>query len=272
MSALFSLPLAPSSFPTPTPQQGYLPSSDDIASYRENGFVILRNVFSPSEVSRFRDGITAAIRGKRGRFFSANDALEQSVNLWEFDDEARALTLHPHIVSAARALAGVPLRLWHDQALIKHPGGKPTVYHQGQPNWGHVCRPDSHALTAWIALTDATLDHGCMGFIPGSHRRGSLGKQHAMTSARGLFDIAPDCEWATNVRIPLRAGDVSFHHAYTVHMAGANNTNEARIGHIVDFIDRDTVTDGHYHAVTDDLKLPAGSPIAGERFPDVGYP
>jgi len=179
----------------------------------------------------------------------------------------RELTLHPKLVAACTALAGVPLRLWHDQALIKHPGGTPTVPHQGQPNWGHECRADSHGLTAWIALTDAPIERGVMGFVPGSHLAGSRGKQHRMTDPRALYDLAPEMEWAERVFLPLRAGDITVHHCYTVHAAGGNLGDEPRIGHIVDFIDRDTRANGDWHAVTEDLGFASSDLSEGERFP-----
>src|SRR5205814_5313666 len=132
------------------------------------------------------------------------------------DDVLKRLTLHSNVGRAATALAGVPLRLWHDQILIKKPHNKaPTFFHQDQPYWPH--RNSTHPISAWIALVDVPVERGCMTFLPGSHRRTDLPVQ-TLTNPRSLFDICPDLIYSPRITVPLRAGDCTFHPGRCAHM------------------------------------------------------
>ena len=184
----------------------------------------------------------------------------------------RALTLHPNVGAVAEQLAGVPLRLWHDQILIKDPHNqKATEFHQDQSYWPH--RDSTHPLSAWIALGDVPVERGCMTFIPGSHRHTELASLDLM-DGQGLFRACPELTWEPRVTIPLRAGDCTFHHGRCAHMATPNGTDEPRVAHVVIFMDATTRyqkrRDGQPHPVTDPLGLTEGALLEGDMFPRVG--
>lgn len=207
------------------------------------------------------------------RYSQSRASLEQSgiftqlVNAWLDSDGMRGLTLHPNLASAATQLAGVPLRLWHDHLLIKQPhNSKPTEFHQDQPYWPHT--NSSHPISCWIALGDVPVASGCMTFLPESQKRSDLPAQN-LGDDRSLFSIAPDLEWSERVTLPLRAGDCTFHHGRCAHMATPNFTNEARVAHVVIFMDADTRYTGTPHLVTDGQNLPVGETLDGELFPRV---
>jgi len=178
----------------------------------------------------------------------------------------KELTLHPRVAGVAARLAGVPLRLWHDQTLVKEAGGKPTEWHQDQPYWPHA--KGDNPISCWIALVDVPADRGCMSFIPGGHKRTELPRQ-ILSDRRSLFSIAPDLEYEPKITLPLRAGDATFHHGRCPHMANANVTEDSRVAHVVIYIDRTTAFSGAKHAVTKDLDLEEGQLIEGELFPEV---
>ena len=105
--------------------------------------------------------------GERSRY---EQSFLQSINLWEDHPDVRPLTFHPRVCAAAAQLLGVPrLRLWHDQALYKEPGGRETDAHQDQPYWP---MREAEALTAWIPFDDVRDEHGRMGYVPASHAVG----------------------------------------------------------------------------------------------------
>ena len=82
----------------------------------------------------------------------------------------RPLTFHPRLAETAARLLGVDaVRLWHDQALYKEPGGRETDPHQDHPYWPIV---ETNTITAWIPFDGSTLESGAMGYLPGSHRLG----------------------------------------------------------------------------------------------------
>ena len=235
-----------------------------VASYRSNGFVQLRGVLDPAEVDRYA---TAARRVyEHGRALNADDpTFKQVVDVWRSDPVLRELTLHPGLATAATQLAGIGLRLWHDQLLMKRPHNRAaTEYHQDAPYWPHAGA--RHSLSAWVALVDVPLERGCMTFLPGQQDRRDL-RAVDLTDATDLFAVAPDLVYSPRVTIPLRAGDVTFHSGYTPHTANANATDEVRLAQVVIYVDRDVRYDGRPHVCTDRLGLPVGQPLPDADFP-----
>lgn len=236
-----------------------------IESYRTHGFVHVPQIISREEALQWREEALNWSRSQQD--FAATGVFTQLVNVWRDNEKMRALTLHPNIAACARALSGVELRLWHDQILIKQPHNqKATEFHQDQPYWPHA--HSTHPISCWLALGDVPVERGCMTFLPGSQQRTELPAQN-LVDANSLFTIAPDLTWQQRVTVPLQAGDCTFHHGRCAHMATPNFTDEARVAHVVIFIDQNTIYDGRPHIVTDPLHLPAGAPLAGEMFPTV---
>jgi len=239
------------------------PDEPGVATFREHGFVAVRGLLSPDEAAEFREQALECTRTvpalSKGAVFS------QYVNVWTGHDGMRALTMHPRLHAMALLLAGGPLRLWHDQILIKEPFNQaPTEFHQDQPYWPHAnaVRP----ISAWIALQDTPVERGPMTFLSGSHRRIDLPAQQ-LNDPRSLFEICPEMEWAPRTTIALEAGDCTFHHGRCAHMATPNHTDLARVAHVVIFTDAGTVYDGRGHVVTDPLGLKPGELLDGPLFP-----
>jgi ectoine hydroxylase-related dioxygenase (phytanoyl-CoA dioxygenase family) len=236
-----------------------------IDSYRRNGFVHIPGILTSEEAATFYQAAVSVM----ARFprTSGRSIFDQYVNVWTQDEEMKRLTLHPNIGTIAERLAGVPLRLWHDQILTKAPhNNAATEFHQDQPYWPHA--NSKNPISAWIALCDVPVEKGCMTFIPGSQRRADLPPQN-LSSATSLMEMAPDFVWSPRITVPLRAGDCTFHHGRCAHMATPNFTDDPRVAHIVIFTDSDTVYSGNRHIVTDPLGLEAGRTLEGDLFPPV---
>ncbi|GAA1560581.1 hypothetical protein GCM10009678_49340 [Actinomadura kijaniata] len=239
-------------------------SEDAVSAYRRDGFVHLPGVISRADAARFADAALAVRHSVRdnhdGRVFT------QLLQLWRQDATLRELTLHPGLAAIAARLAGIPLRLWHDQLLIKDPrNGAATEFHQDQPYWPHA--GSRHALSAWVALVDVPVDRGCMTFIPGSQHLDGLRPQDLSDHA-DMFAVAPGLEWERRVTVPLRAGDCTFHDARLAHSATPNLTDDPRIAHVVIYVDADlTLAPGPSHPVTDPLGLAVGAPLPDGHFP-----
>jgi hypothetical protein len=127
------------------------------------------------------------------------------------------------------------VRLWHDQALFKPPGGLPTTAHQDNPFWPvEPC----NTITAWIPLgkEGATTANGCMGYVPGSHTSG-LNVSQNIASGDGEEDFRrrdrdvlrhPALGGAEPHFTEVSSGTVVFHHGMTLHCAKANSSGSAR--------------------------------------------
>jgi hypothetical protein len=204
-----------------------------VAAFRRDGFVHAPALLTPAEVAAFVAAVDAAVESrKRGdtRALGEKSPYEQSFlqceYLWEDFPAVRPLTFHPRIAGLAATLLGAPaVRLWHDQALYKEAGGRETDAHQDHAYWP-VNELDM--ITAWIALTDIDREMGAMGYVAGS--------QHAECEFVDIFskpgsgkDLEARHPPATFV--PCKAGEVIYHGARTVHMAGPNRSDRPRRVH-----------------------------------------
>ena len=121
--------------------------------------------------------------------------------------------------TAARLLGVDAVRLWHDQALYKEPGGRETDPHQDHPYWPIV---ETNTITAWIPFDGSTLESGAMGYLPGSHRLGLREFVNIFTGDR-VTTRWRGGSWPGSSRCSsrCRAGAVAFHHGLTFHLAAA---------------------------------------------------
>jgi len=80
-------------------------------------------------------------------------------------------------------LAGVDgMRVWHDQTLQKMPWANPTAWHLDNPYWSFYSR---QAISIWIALDDATLENGCMAYLPGTHATAEFSRNTGIGTTSG---------------------------------------------------------------------------------------
>jgi ectoine hydroxylase-related dioxygenase (phytanoyl-CoA dioxygenase family) len=237
-----------------------------ISAYRRDGVVRIRNIIGRDEAARFAAAATEWT-ASADDLFKESKIFNQYVNVWRQNDVLRELTRDPRLAAAATALAGVPLRIWHDQLLIKPPhNGAATEFHQDAPYWPHAGSRAS--LSAWVALVDVPVERGCMTFIPGSQNHQDLRRQD-LSDRDDLFRAAPDLRWEERLTIPLQAGDCTFHNAYLAHSATPNFTDDPRIAHVAIYIDAEATYTGAGHVVTDGVGLAVGEPLEHDLFPRV---
>ena len=104
-------------------------------------------------------------------------------------------------------------------------------WHQDNTYFGHE---PCEVLTAWVALTPATVESGCMEFLPGTHKLGQLPLQQAETGGANMLSSGQTAEigaaGAAPVPVELRPGEASIHHAFLVHGSRPNRTARRRMG------------------------------------------
>ena len=87
-------------------------------------------------------------------------------------------------------------------------------------------------VTAWVALSDAPVEAGCMHVLPGSHTgpwRDHVDDDNPNNMIKRGQGI-PGLDAATGEPMPLKAGEMSLHHTKLIHASGANNHTDRRIG------------------------------------------
>ena len=242
------------------------------ARFAADGFVHIPAVLNAAEVATYRAAVDEAVAARKvndHRALAEKTPYEQSFiqcqYLWEDFPAVRAFTFDPKVAGLAAAMLGAAgVRLWHDQALYKEPGGRETEAHQDHAYWPIN---ELDAITAWVPLVDVDENLGCMGYVPGTQhgdcefidifRTPGAGKaleqRHAGTPA----------VWA-----PARAGDVLLHHARTVHMAKPNTSERMRrVYTAIYFRDGCTRSAAGAHPSLDRDGVEPGATIAGAATP-----
>jgi ectoine hydroxylase-related dioxygenase (phytanoyl-CoA dioxygenase family) len=247
-------------------------TEDQVHSYHSNGYIQFGDVLTPAELDDFREALARATgQPGAGYFHRVGEQYTQHVNLWTAHERVRQHVFTPRLAEIARQLSrSERVRLWHDQLIVKLPGNRPSSWHQDLTLWPMV---EAGALTCWLALVDVTVEMGCMQFIPGSHRWGRLAfatlPRDLVESLEGVRLLVPE-DKRDQVRpqtIELTAGSCTFHNALTLHYAGPNQTDQPRLGFIINYMPDGTTFSGKPHVTTDPLGLEVGQPITGDLFP-----
>lgn len=215
-------------------------TEEQVRRYGENGFIVIDNFLTPEELEEWRTHVMDAVKQRGGQKMPGKDiktgeadginedadyfgkVFDQLINLWQTHEGVKKLMTDPRIGQMAAQLAGVDgIRIWHDQALFKRPWANPTAWHLDTPFWSFT---DRKALSIWVALDDATLENGCLYFIPGSYHSTRFENSSISRNMDGIFSIYPQLVTAPSVAVPMKAGSCSFHNGLTIHGAGANMT------------------------------------------------
>jgi phytanoyl-CoA hydroxylase len=125
--------------------------------------------------------------------------------------------------------------------------------------------------------TDVPVERGCMSFLPTSQLVVEGQAELAQVGWDPLASL-PELAWRPRVVVPLRAGDVTFHHEQTVHLAGANLTDADRISLTTVYMDAGATfaperigldLAGDLSGLGPDVmrSMTPGRPMDGERFP-----
>jgi ectoine hydroxylase-related dioxygenase (phytanoyl-CoA dioxygenase family) len=148
----------------------------------------------------------------------------------------------PRLARIAAQLLGVQsVRLYHDQALYKEPGGGITPWHADQYYWPFST---DRCCTIWIPLQATPVEMGPLSFAVGSHRF-EYGRDLAISdeSETKLSEAIEEQGFDVSVE-PYALGDASFHLGWTFHRANPNRTDIARRAMTIIYLDADmTVAD-----------------------------
>ncbi len=251
--------------------------------YQQNGFVVIEDFLSNDELQLWREAVVEAIAerdgqkipgkvGKVGEDDGINKdseylskVFDQMINLWQTNEKVKQLMFNPKIGEMAAKLAGVDgIRIWHDQALFKRPWANPTSWHLDTPFWSFS---DRRALSIWVALDDATLENGCLFFIPGSHKQTGFENPGIGKNMESIFTFYPGLKQSGSVAAPMKAGSCSFHNGLTIHGANANMTAGTRRAMTCAYMPDGATFNGIQNILSDEDfgKLNFGDTISDEK-------
>jgi non-heme Fe2+,alpha-ketoglutarate-dependent halogenase len=204
----------------------------EVARYERDGFVFPVAAFGPEEARGYLDRLESFERDEGRQFGKGHNFKPHLLFTWV--DE---IVHHPAVLDAVEDLIGPDIRLFHLSVWPKSAHDPAFVsWHQDATYFG--LEPASQ-VTAWIALTDAPVESGCMEVVPGSHRSGQL--HHAETdSSHNLLSrgqtVTAELDARDTVFMPVKVGQMSLHHTHLVHRSGPNRTGHRRIGLGISYI------------------------------------
>ena len=154
-------------------------------------------------------------------------------------DIAYQLGKNVKLLDKVEELLGPNILLYSTSFVIKEPNSKSHIsWHQDLTYWGFN---DDKQVAAWVALSDATKENGCMHMIPGSHQNDQLihkttiDKDNFLHHGQTIENVSED----QSIHLPLKAGEASLHHGWTMHTSYPNQSNERRIGLSINYISTD---------------------------------
>ena len=243
---------------------------ETIAAFQRDGHAVVRGLASPEEIAEFRPPIEASVARLATRMPALEErdtygkAFLQAHNLWTRNETTKRFVFSARFARVAAELMGVSgVRLYHDQALFKEPGGGHTPWHQDQTYWP---LETDDTITMWMPLVDVPPDVGTMTFAKGSHRHGDLGKYIIGDESEAKFsEIVDQMGLVGETHGALKAGDATFHRGWTLHRAPANPTPLLRsVMTIIWYADGARVSDDVTGARVFDHKLWLGEIPSGE--------
>ncbi|GAB2587267.1 phytanoyl-CoA dioxygenase family protein [Spirosoma areae] len=210
---------------------------DQIDQYERDGYLIVRDFFDPSEVTKLYQ-VAIDDASIRKHAFNINDSSgkHSKLSLWykPGDDIYGLLTRGETLVGAVDKLldgAGSPVCHFHSKLMQKEPRvGGAWEWHQDYGYWykNEFLMPDQ-LMSVMVAITDANRENGCLQVIKGSHKMGRVehgfaGEQNG--AAQRYVELA--LKTMELVYVELKAGDILFFHSNILHRSEANLSDKAR--------------------------------------------
>jgi len=241
-----------------------------VESFRSLGHTVVRGLASASSVASVKPLIDEATEVRRWdrRPLEERDtygrAFVQAANVHQHHEDIARFALSARFARVAAELMGVPgVRLYHDQALYKEPGGGFTPWHQDQVYWP---LDSDDTITMWMPLVDVPTDVGGMTFVDGTWSKRNLGEHMIGDSSQTFFEnLILENEWTSTTYGPFRPGDATFHRGWTLHSAPPNNSSSTRsVLTVIYFADGTRIADADHPARQLDLALWLGGAKPGE--------
>jgi hypothetical protein len=204
-------------------------TQEQLDFYRYNGFLSPLPALTQAEVETALAGL-ARLEADLGCPVADADVKWRSQahvhSPWACD-----LVRHPRVLDVIEDIIGPDILVWTSTFFIKEPGSKTfAAWHQDGAYFG--LEPKMQ-VCAWVALTDASKEAGCMDQLsfhgtPRLLRHAPLGLPNSINRA-GQTIMEP-FDKSHPVAMPLPAGSFSLHHELAIHRSPTNHAPHRRVG------------------------------------------
>jgi phytanoyl-CoA hydroxylase len=240
----------------------YRVSVEEYRRFREQGFLVIRGLVPQEDVREMNEFMDDMLAGRKtvdgaqimknmGRDVKTPDELLRIHMLHRKSPLHERFLLHPRILDGLEALIGPDVLALQSMLFFKQPGQPGQGYHQD--SYYIPTFPDT-LCGAWLALTEATLENGCLWYAVGSQNEpvypdpngmgaamtsniGDLGTiEHASAADDALNGLTRVVRKYDGKIVPVEAepGDVVYFGGHVVHWSYPNKSTTARrsfVGH-----------------------------------------
>ena len=234
----------------------------------------VRSVFSAIEQTQLNDRYFYE-SGDKIRFFLEYDAFDDAGNLiqakeaclnkmghamHDLDPVFEKFSYMPELGEITRRIGIADPGLIQSMYIFKPPriGGE---VHFHQDSTFLYTEPES-CVGFWFALEDATVDNGCMHFIPGQHRGPLKQRNYRVSEDAFTIEVLDDTPWPEHAKLPAEAsaGTMVMFDGRAPHMSRHNTSDRSRHAYTLHVIDQNC----HYPA---DNWLQRGPELPLRGFP-----
>lgn len=223
-------------------------TADQIARFHQDGYLALPAITTADEVLHLQSIYDQIFAQKAGRdqgdhldLVTTDEddqepVLPQILNPAKYAPELVETLFRANALAIARQLLGPDVQPGGDHAILKPAHTDvATPWHQDEAYWD--ADKEYQSISIWIPLQAATLENGCMHFVPGTHQQEVL-PHHPIGNDPRIIGLEVDNveRWARNaVACPLPAGGATVHHSRTLHYTGPNRSDQPRRAYILGF-------------------------------------
>lgn len=212
-------------------------TDEQIEQFHTEGYTWVPRITTDEELEWIRpiyDSLFAEKRGAfKGGYFDlarpyeaeGDDLVPQVLAPEHRHPELRDTNIFCNAMAIGAQLLGLPesdLKAWSHMILKPPRVGGPLPWHQDEAYWDTAFA--YRALGMWVPLDPATVESGCMHFLPGSHTGPVRPHRHIGDdpTVHGLETDVDADDVARAVAVPIDAGGATFHHCRTLHMTTPN--------------------------------------------------
>jgi non-heme Fe2+,alpha-ketoglutarate-dependent halogenase len=171
---------------TATARTSFALSADEIEQFHRDGYIGPFDLYEPEEMEQHLRALRPKLLNTKNAVYSGQRAVSGVTNLANYDrhldiDFLAEHITRPQIVDRVSSLLGPDTLCWRTEFFPKYPGDEGTDWHQAD-NFSNVAGakhpqivwPEDAefggTITVWAAFTEASVENGCLQFIPGSHK------------------------------------------------------------------------------------------------------
>lgn len=246
----------------------YKLNNEALESFKKNGFIGPFDVYTPEEIKEEYKKLRAAMFDREHAAYNLpHDSLLGGYDRHLDIDFLSQHIMKRQILDKVESILGPDILCWRSEMFPKYPGDEGTDWHQadtfshasGAPQIEWPSSEFGGALTVWTAVTDATIENGCLQFIPGTQEEmlydeskdmkynpDEVNKLNKDGIQRGFFgydyrnlqkdpNFVPD--EAAAVPMIMKAGQAVIFWSTLMHASYPNRTtNQTRLGYTARYV------------------------------------